>query len=459
MCFYWLWTNMTFQMPAVLRPVGAFGLVLPFQVCILVGNVVTYLVAVGLFWLRGVEPRGRVALWLMCIAMTAGCALVAVWQAGESPAGLVVYGVGSLAAGAGSALLCVEMQRVYGSFESDVILFHGAGSYLVSVAVALLVGLLPSVVSLVVWAVSPLPVARCLLVERRSLTKRELYGRGGGTELKLPWKLLITSLLHGLSLGLLAGFPVFLEAGPAVVACVGASYLLSSVLIVLTAFAAKMNFNSLIYQMAFPLIALGLLLLEVLGAVPLVGVSVQLVGFSYLHLVMWCVCSFLIKGFDRPTMWVTGTSTCLFMAGQLSGMMLSCASVQLDVGSAYSKVLTVAIFVMLGSSLLMISNANMRTGWGLYRPDSRRVHATTPLDIAIAQMASHCGLTVREEATLRLLGRGYNRGSIADEHGVSRETVKTHIAGIYRKVHVHSHQELIAALEARAAQVEKDETT
>lgn len=57
------------------------------------------------------------------------------------------------------------------------------------------------------------------------------------------------------------------------------------------------------------------------------------------------------------------------------------------------------------------------------------------------------------------IGRGYNRGSIADEHGVSRETVKTHIAGIYRKVHVHSHQELIAALEARAAQVEKDETT
>lgn len=42
---------------------------------------------------------------------------------------------------------------------------------------------------------------------------------------------------------------------------------------------------------------------------------------------------------------------------------------------------------------------------------------------------------------------------------MSRETVKTHIAGIYRKVHVHSHQELIAALEARAAQVEKDETT
>ena len=127
---------------------------------------------------------------------------------------------------------------------------------------------------------------------------------------------------------------------------------------------------------------------------------------------------------------------------------------QLDGGSAYSKVITAAIFIMLGASLLMISNANMRTGWGLHRPDGREGCPTTPLDIAIAQMASSCGLTEREEATLKLLSRGYNRGSIADEHGVSRETVKTHIAGIYRKVHVHSHQELIAALEERTAQME-----
>lgn len=444
---------MTFQMPAVLRPVDAFGLALPFQICILAGNVATYLVAVSLFRLRGREPRGRAGLWLMCVSMTAGCALLAIWETQEG-SGTAVYTAGSLLAGAGSALLCVEMQRVYGSFESDVILFHGAGSYLVSVAVALLVGVLPEVVSLVVWVASPLPVARCLLAARQGLTKRELYGRGAGTRLKLPWKLLVTSLLHGLSLGLLAGFPVFQEAGPAVMACAGASYILSSVLIVLTAFTAKMNFNSLIYQMAFPLIALGLLLLVVLNGLPLVGVSVQLVGFSYLHLVMWCVCSFLIKGFDRPTMWVTGTSTCCFMAGQLSGTALSCTAVQLDGGSAYSKVITAAIFIMLGASLLMISNANMRTGWGLHRPDGREGRPTTPLDIAIAQMASSCGLTEREEATLKLLGRGYNRGSIADEHGVSRETVKTHIAGIYRKVHVHSHQELIAALEERTAQME-----
>lgn len=58
------------------------------------------------------------------------------------------------------------------------------------------------------------------------------------------------------------------------------------------------------------------------------------------------------------------------------------------------------------------------------------------------------GLSPREGDTLRLLAEGKRRKQIAEILFVSEETVKTHIAGIYRKVGVHSINELDEVLSA-----------
>ena len=135
--------------------------------------------------------------------MSAGTLFLALWfwrtadlLGGAGPVDLIgpdataalFIALGAVLAGAGSAALCVEMQRVYGSLESDVILFHGVGSYAVSLLAVLVIGLLPLPAMLAAWALSPLSAARCLLAEYGRLTHRELYARGEGGAAKAASK-------------------------------------------------------------------------------------------------------------------------------------------------------------------------------------------------------------------------------------------------------------------------------
>jgi len=57
-------------------------------------------------------------------------------------------------------------------------------------------------------------------------------------------------------------------------------------------------------------------------------------------------------------------------------------------------------------------------------------------------------LTAREQEVFALLARGSSRAAICDELTLSKETVKTHVRNIYRKMGIHSQQDLLAAVVA-----------
>jgi DNA-binding NarL/FixJ family response regulator len=59
------------------------------------------------------------------------------------------------------------------------------------------------------------------------------------------------------------------------------------------------------------------------------------------------------------------------------------------------------------------------------------------------------GLTARETEVLRLLSRGYTYGEVAEQLGITRHTVCSHIKNSYRKLAVRSAAQAIATL-ARA---------
>lgn len=78
------------------------------------------------------------------------------------------------------------------------------------------------------------------------------------------------------------------------------------------------------------------------------------------------------------------------------------------------------------------------------------VAALKPLEDTDARIAQACdalaarhGLSERELDVMRLLARGKCGQQIQDELVVSRNTVKTHVRHIYRKLDVHSQQELV----------------
>jgi DNA-binding NarL/FixJ family response regulator len=83
-----------------------------------------------------------------------------------------------------------------------------------------------------------------------------------------------------------------------------------------------------------------------------------------------------------------------------------------------------------------------------------QVHAGgAPMSLQIARKVInhfHCAkkpasdlqqLTPREQDILRLLAKGYMYKEIADDLGISMSTVRTHISGVYEKLHVHCRTE------------------
>lgn len=113
-------------------------------------------------------------------------------------------------------------------------------------------------------------------------------------------------------------------------------------------------------------------------------------GFCYVHLIMWGLCSYLTKSFALPAPWVVAWPTCCLMAGQLIGGGAAAALVQ--------------------------------------QPDA-----------------------LAWTTTLALLARGRNRRYISEELVVSEETVKSHVSSIYAKLGVHTQQELLDVVEVSVA--------
>lgn len=73
--------------------------------------------------------------------------------------------------------------------------------------------------------------------------------------------------------------------------------------------------------------------------------------------------------------------------------------------------------------------------------------AAPPSDGVCAQLAAASFLTARELDVLRLLARGRNAAFIQEELGLTHNTAKSYVADVYRKLGVHSHQELIDLVE------------
>ena len=65
------------------------------------------------------------------------------------------------------------------------------------------------------------------------------------------------------------------------------------------------------------------------------------------------------------------------------------------------------------------------------------------------QLSDQFGLSAREREVFFLLAKGHNAAYITDKLCVSRSTAKTHINHIYKKMDIHTQQELLTMVEDR----------
>lgn len=107
---------------------------------------------------------------------------------------------------------------------------------------------------------------------------------------------------------------------------------------------------------------------------------------------------------------------------------------------------SVAAFLIV---VVAVSFERPRFGWGNVRPGAQPSDELRRADYpaVLERIRADCGLSPREAEVMGLIGRGRNRQYVADELGVSLETVKTHVTNVYRKLGVHSQQELLDVVE------------
>lgn len=84
----------------------------------------------------------------------------------------------------------------------------------------------------------------------------------------------------------------------------------------------------------------------------------------------------------------------------------------------------------------------------------RRIRGTAVMGLSRGfwnQFAREHGLTGRECDVLSRLAVGYSNQAIADELGISPNTIRAHRRQIYLKLAVHNERQLFAAILERAA--------
>ena len=88
-------------------------------------------------------------------------------------------------------------------------------------------------------------------------------------------------------------------------------------------------------------------------------------------------------------------------------------------------------------------------------PEGQTRPAATPYKDAVASLCELYGLTVQEGKVLSLCAKGKNARNIAEELGVSLNTVKSHMRVVYSKLDIHSQQELIKLVDEAFAQAKR----
>ena len=73
----------------------------------------------------------------------------------------------------------------------------------------------------------------------------------------------------------------------------------------------------------------------------------------------------------------------------------------------------------------------------------------------LTEMTEEAGLTSREAEVFRIIARGHNAHYVADSLCVSFSTAKTHTCNIYKKLDIHSQQDLIETVEHKEAHLKK----
>ncbi|WP_302391901.1 helix-turn-helix transcriptional regulator [Eggerthella sinensis] len=213
-----------------------------------------------------------------------------------------------------------------------------------------------------------------------------------------------------------------------------------------------------LYRMFFPIIVTALLALSIVGeplALAVATLAYVLFSFVAVFMMSTSVSIARSRGLWSPHVYgaFAGVTYFVFAGATALGAWVYHPR---SFGAATLPVVVLVVFYILAMSYAAIQ-ARKRNGEGRAPGTAERdggaqasVAATAVVD-EVAQrcaiVAEEAGLTKRERDILLVLARGRDVPSIAKQLFISENTVRSHSKSIYRKLKIHSKQELLDLLE------------
>lgn len=194
----------------------------------------------------------------------------------------------------------------------------------------------------------------------------------------------------------------------------------------------------------------GLLLVATVGSQwAMLGKGLIIIGRSYCAFFLWLV---LVDAARRNRVFPERLLAAFFLFPEIVASAISYCILPLcaEMLSPALEGLDVSIFALLSCMLLVVASLVFLRSC-LFSGGSTGSEAEAPdaFSRACTAIAEAYGLSVREAQVMEYVGQGLSAKVIAERLFLSVNTVQTHTKNIYRKVGVHTKQELIALIADR----------
>ncbi len=474
--FYWAWV---FSCTMTVTP--TFGTVViggsvPYEVAYLVCRTLAML-AVLLSCRRVARESGVKALVATCTVLGSAATFGLSFVGGDPSAALgwlVCLGMGVADASMFTLWMCFFCQL--GSAKT--VAFLGA-SYALGAVLSFLVSLVAAPFNLVMAALFPMLSAATFLASLRlegaplSFEGGGAAGEGGATGLSLGLiltrmaslsvlrRLCVAFLLYGVVFGVYKAIPVaggFETAGASasmqLIGCVALGLAVVAGSELLQAARA----SALVY-VPFRFIPLVLVVGAALSLYvpaawfPAASLPVSL-GYNLFEVLSFGVLANLVYRRGLQPVAAIALQRVANSAGILAGFVAVLVTpAQVAGHSALMALALVAVCVVVLASTVVFNERELRNAMALAEEveDGERGHAGA-VDLAAVcdDLAARFRLSNRETEVLHIIARGRGAAHVAKTLYISEGTAKTHIASIYRKLDIHTKQELLDIVEERS---------
>lgn len=386
----------------------------------------------------------KAALRLTLISMASGSALCALGSFCEPL--LAAKYLGLVAAGAGLALLILMWAEFYGSINPmRVAVYHAASIFLGELLCWMLMGMQgPYVVALSL--ILPFVAVYWIYLSMKRLPEVERPKQMNRTKSHaIPWKpiMLMAVCTFATGFGTLPDQP--LSFGNVF----GVLTVTALVFFGVLSTSKWFNFDT-IYRLAFPLTTIALLLIAPsLSTNPAITAACFDAGYTMLSMFIMIVLSNLTYRFGINAVWLNGIERGIRYVVEAAGWILfSVTSSMLAQGANTMVHYAITIAVVIAFAVIAFAERGLSARWGidLHAEDDDEVFAPGVLALRVTDLAKEHNLSQREEEVLQLLARKETVAQIEENLFVAQGTIKAHTSRIYRKLGIHSKEELYELL-------------